>query len=171
MVVQHRRWREVLEAGEASEEVPDGAGEVAVVKGQHLQLLHGVGECKWERPPSVAIAGGNEARVVAERDLEEVSDAIEEVGWDGVEVVVVEEGVLERCLAVEGQERAQEAVPLAIMSPFATAPSVLAEKVNHKWVSAVILRWDEFGGSILRTISRGQSRKQCPQKWGSSNET
>jgi hypothetical protein len=44
--VQHRRWREVLEAGEASEEVWDGAGEVAVVKGQHLQLLHGVDERK-----------------------------------------------------------------------------------------------------------------------------
>ena len=89
----------------------------------------------------------------------EVSEAIEEVDWDGAEVIVVEEGVLERCLAVEGQERAQEAVPLAIVSPFATAPSVLAEKVNDKQIPAVILRWDEFGGSVLRTISRGQSRK------------
>ena len=66
LVVEHRRWREVLEAGEASEEVWDGAGEVAVVEGHHLQLLHGVGERKWERQPSAAIAGGIEARVVAE---------------------------------------------------------------------------------------------------------
>jgi hypothetical protein len=67
--------------------------------------------------------------------------------------------VLERCHAVEGLERAREAVPLAVVTPFATAPSVLPEKVNDKQVPAVILRWDEFGGFILRTISRGQFRK------------
>jgi hypothetical protein len=36
LVVQHWVWREVQEVGEASEEVQDGANEVAVVKEQHL---------------------------------------------------------------------------------------------------------------------------------------
>ena len=55
-----------------------------------------------------------------------------------VEVVVVEEGVLERCQAAEGREHAREAVSLAIVTPFAAAPSVLVEKVNDKRVPAII---------------------------------
>jgi hypothetical protein len=53
--------------------------------------------------------------------------------------------MLERCHAMEGLKRAREVVPLAIMTPFATAPSVLAEKVNDKLVPAIILHWVEFG--------------------------
>jgi hypothetical protein len=53
-----------------------------------------------------------EARVVGEQDLEQVGEAVEEVGRDGVEVVVVEEGALEGRHAPKGRERAREADPL-----------------------------------------------------------
>jgi hypothetical protein len=78
--------------------------------------------------------------------------------------------VLERCRATEGWERAWEAVPLATLTPFA-ALSVLAEKVNSKRVPSDILHWDEFGGSILRTLVERSPENSALKSEEFSNKT